>query len=163
MLTKSYKCYDYFHNYGLKPIPNTLAHLVFTLALFGNREMLLTRKQTGVKILLLVPAGWMYSNTPASIYNVANKYAAFALIVGLVNTELIHLWRQLLQLACHPSFYLLLVSVQENCEKAWRQFMGVRGQILDKHWAACKNRKLSSMHVDLAVWMCSHFFHYCEN
>lgn len=51
----------------------------------------------------------------------------------LVITELIHLWWQLPQLSCHPSFYLLLVPAQEHWKETLRWFMGVGHTILAKH------------------------------
>ena len=48
----------------------------------------------------------------------------------LVITELTRLWWQLLPLTCHPSFYLLLISVQEHFKKTWREFMDKNGWLL---------------------------------
>lgn len=44
--------------------------------------------------------------------NRANQNAAHVVVVALLISKLMHLWWQLLELSCLPSFYLLLVSVQ---------------------------------------------------
>lgn len=44
--------------------------------------------------------------------NRANQNAAHVVVFALLIPKLMHLWWQLLELSCLPSFYLLLVSVQ---------------------------------------------------
>lgn len=90
-------------------------------------------------------------------YDVANKNAAFALLVGLEITGLTRLWWQLLQLSRHPSFYLLLVSVREHCKKTWGWFTGVGGRT----WRSTKQHAkmiIRPLCVFIEAWACSHFF-----
>lgn len=99
--------------------------------------------------------------------DVANENAAFALIVGPVIAALIHLWWQLLQLSCHPSFYSLLCV----CAGTLRDELDViyGGGRADPDLALSSMQSWECVLCDdyVAVWVCLHFFtyggHYCTN